>query len=101
MASKKDFIKFVKKNKTLTFGDLEKIVNQYSNISGNSIGNPSLSKKFVFEEIFFKYFEKLKKENVDFNNVVITTTTNLNDKIILNSNGFTMLHILRECEYKI
>lgn len=52
MASRATLKKFVYKNKSMTFNDLKTLVENIKNLDGKSKVSPTVSRRYVVEDIF-------------------------------------------------
>ncbi len=99
MLSKRKAKEIAQNNTTITFEFLSNLVNNVTDLDGNSKVNPDLPRKYVINEIFKPALVDLRNKNVDFNAVIDTMSLNHNCKLRLNSHGMIMVNILRECNY--
>ena len=99
MASRATLKKFVYKNKSMTFNDLKTLVENIKNLDGKSKVSPTVSRRYVVEDIFIPFFEGLEKKEIDLDSVVNTTMFTIRNKLTLTPYGIIMLNILIECGY--
>ena len=99
MASRAALKKFVYENKTMTFNDLKNLVLNIKNLDGKSKVSPTVSRRYVIEDIFIPFFESLERKDIDLDSVVNTTMFISRNKLTLTPNGIIMLNILTECGY--